>query len=238
MFNNLDPKNKDIDDIFADTDNAPAPAAPANPNIPRPAVAPMPSAVKTPMPSASDLEMEEGGSKPKMVRVLKKLFIFIAVVALVGAAAYFIYIKLLINNVNDLQDETATPNVNIPITPIVETPIIPTTTITTSTEATSTLATSTAIDTDTDGLSDTEEQVLGTNPIMADTDGDLLTDGDEIKKHLTSPLLKDTDADGLNDGEEINTHKTDPNNPDTDGDTYKDGDEVKAGYNPLQKPIK
>lgn len=238
MFNNLDPKNKDIDDIFADTDNAPAPAAPATPNIPRPAAAPMPSAVKTSMPTAGDLEMEDAGSKPKMVRVLKKLFIFIAIFALVGAAAYFIYVKLLINNVSDLQDQTANPTDNIPVVPVVETPVIPTTTLATTTEATSTLATTTAMDADADGLSDTEEQILGTNPAMADTDGDLLTDGDEIKKYLTSPILKDTDSDGLNDGEEINTYKTDPNNPDTDGDTYKDGDEVKAGYNPLQKPIK
>lgn len=43
---------------------------------------------------------------------------------------------------------------------------------------------------------------------------------------------RDSDGDGLTDSEEVNIYKTDPKNPDTDGDSFKDGDEVKAGYNP------
>lgn len=43
----------------------------------------------------------------------------------------------------------------------------------------------------------------------------------------------DTDGDGLSDYDEINIYKTDPLNPDTDGDGYSDGEEVKGGYNPL-----
>ncbi|MBP5358532.1 MAG: InlB B-repeat-containing protein, partial [Treponema sp.] len=37
---------------------------------------------------------------------------------------------------------------------------------------------------------------------------------------------KDTDGDGLSDGEELTTYFTDPSNPDTDGDGFKDGEEV------------
>ena len=37
---------------------------------------------------------------------------------------------------------------------------------------------------------------------------------------------EDSDGDGLTDGDEINIHRTDPNNPDTDGDGLTDGDEV------------
>ena len=43
----------------------------------------------------------------------------------------------------------------------------------------------------------------------------------------------DTDGDGLTDSDEINIHKTDPNNPDTDGDGIRDGDEVANGTDPM-----
>lgn len=65
------------------------------------------------------------------------------------------------------------------------------------------------VDTDNDGLTDTEEAAAG-----------------------TSAQVVDTDADGLSDYEEITLWKTNPLNPDTDGDGYNDGQEVKNGYNP------
>lgn len=68
----------------------------------------------------------------------------------------------------------------------------------------------TAVDTDSDGLPDTQEAVLGTDPKIADTD-----------------------SDGLFDGEEVNVYHTDPLNPDTDGDGYIDGQEVRNQFNPL-----
>lgn len=81
----------------------------------------------------------------------------------------------------------------------------------TSTEATtSTPAQSPIVDGDSDGLSDSRETELGTNPMMADTDGDSLSDGDEVIKYHTNPLR-----------------------PDTDGDGFPDGVEVQKGYNPL-----
>jgi len=43
----------------------------------------------------------------------------------------------------------------------------------------------------------------------------------------------DSDGDGLTDAQEINTYKTDPQKKDTDGDSYPDADEIKNGYNPL-----
>ena len=43
----------------------------------------------------------------------------------------------------------------------------------------------------------------------------------------------DTDGDGLTDFEEVTDTGTDPNNPDTDGDGYGDGDEVNFGSDPL-----
>ncbi len=43
---------------------------------------------------------------------------------------------------------------------------------------------------------------------------------------------KDTDGDGLSDFDELNKYFTDPNKPDTDGDSYVDGAEIGGGYNP------
>jgi hypothetical protein len=65
------------------------------------------------------------------------------------------------------------------------------------------------IDSDSDGLADTEEKTLGTDPKKVDTDND-----------------------GLFDREEVKVYHTDPLNPDTDGDGHKDGDEVRLHFNP------
>lgn len=66
-----------------------------------------------------------------------------------------------------------------------------------------------------------------------DSDGDGLTDYQEVHNYGTDPLNADTDSDGLNDRDEAVIWHTDPRNPDTDGDSYQDGQEVTGGYNPL-----
>jgi hypothetical protein len=81
-------------------------------------------------------------------------------------------------------------------------------------------------DTDGDGLNDTQEASLGTDPNNPDTDGDGLDDGDEVNVRGTDPLVVDTDGDGLGDGDEVNVHGTDPTLADTDGDGLSDGAEV------------
>lgn len=63
-------------------------------------------------------------------------------------------------------------------------------------------------DTDGDGVTDKQEEIDGTNPLVDDTDGDGLTDGQE-KTLGTNPLVADTDGDGINDGDEV-TNGTDP----------------------------
>ena len=110
-------------------------------------------------------------------------------------------------------------------------------------------------DTDADGLLDRIEvdgwhtadgAVYATDPRIADTDGDGLTDGEEagavvsgndeavVYAGPSDPTNADTDADGLDDRAETAgwltvqgiTHTTDPSRPDTDGDQLSDGDEA------------
>ena len=71
-----------------------------------------------------------------------------------------------------------------------------------------------------------------TNPAMADTDGDGLSDAEEVLTHHTDPFVADMDNDGLLDAAEF-VAGTNPCNPDTDGDGIPDGWEVSKGINPL-----
>ncbi len=77
------------------------------------------------------------------------------------------------------------------------------------------------LDPDGDGLTLLEEQLIETAPLMADTDGDGLIDGDEVKIFKTNPKLFDTDNDGLGDGVELEIG-LDPLNPQTFGYPDKD----------------
>jgi eukaryotic-like serine/threonine-protein kinase len=87
-------------------------------------------------------------------------------------------------------------------------------------------------DPDGDGLDNRRELELDTDPYQADTDGDGLTDGQEVRIYNTNPLNPDTDNDGLLDGDEINLYGTDPLNRDTDGDGLGDARELERGTDP------
>jgi uncharacterized repeat protein (TIGR02543 family) len=88
-------------------------------------------------------------------------------------------------------------------------------------------------DTDGDGLTDGDEvNIHNTDPLNTDSDGDGLTDGDEINLHTTNPLGPDTDGDGLTDGDEVRLHLTNPTLKDSDGDGFDDKFEILTGFNP------
>ena len=79
-------------------------------------------------------------------------------------------------------------------------------------------------DKDGDGLTNIQEYKEETNPTLADTDGDGLSDGDEVNTYGTSPEDADTDADSIPDGVEISLG-LDPNNA-TDAEEDPDGDHL------------
>ena len=66
-------------------------------------------------------------------------------------------------------------------------------------------------DLDNDGLTYQEELSLSTDPFDEDTDGDKLSDGDEVNLYKTNPHSQDSDGDGYSDYDEIFKYGTDPN---------------------------
>ncbi len=80
------------------------------------------------------------------------------------------------------------------------------------------------IDDDDDGLDTSTEVLLGTNSLLADSDGDGIPDAREIGELLEQP--KDSDADGIIDALDAE------DNTDTDNDGIPDYQEIKIGTNP------
>ena len=120
-------------------------------------------------------------------------------VALLGVIAAVVIIIVIIRFVKNRPDDIVLPPEETLVDPVVEAPqLIPVP-----------VFTDTSNDKDRDGLTDEQEQELGTSDTQFDTDGD-----------------------GISDQTEISIWKTDPNNIDTDGDGFADGVEIFNGYNP------
>lgn len=92
-------------------------------------------------------------------------------------------------------------------------------------------------DTNGDGLTDYEEIKLhGTDPLKLDSNNDGLTDYEEVKIYGTDPLKNDTTGDGLTDYREVEVYGTDPTTPDTTGDGLSDYNEINVyGTDPTKK---
>ncbi|RJP60876.1 MAG: hypothetical protein C4541_03395, partial [Candidatus Auribacter fodinae] len=73
----------------------------------------------------------------------------------------------------------------------------------------------------------------GSNPLVADTDNDGLTDGAEVHIYSTNPFVPDTDQDLLTDYYETIFYGTSPITADTDNDSMPDGWEIKHELKPL-----
>jgi hypothetical protein len=84
----------------------------------------------------------------------------------------------------------------------------------------------TSLDSDGDGVRNTDELTHNTNPWKVDTDGDSLWDKYEIDEGLL-PYSPDTDNDGIEDGLEFQL-RTDPHHNDTDNDGLTDYEEYRG----------
>jgi len=92
-------------------------------------------------------------------------------------------------------------------------------------------------DSDGDGLTNYQEiEIYNTNPDVVDSDGDGFDDLEEvtlgIDGHITDPNDQDSDGDGASDPVEY-SNNTDPNDPDSDDDLIPDGFEIEYGLDPL-----
>ena len=95
------------------------------------------------------------------------------------------------------------------------------------------------LDQDGDGLCNRHEFLYGTSITMADTDGDGLSDGNEVKTYGTNPLVADQDGDGLADGWEISHFGSLSRNGtgDYDSDGLSDYLEFLTGGDPLHSAV-
>ncbi len=89
---------------------------------------------------------------------------------------------------------------------------------------------------DGDGFDNFNELANGTSPVSADSDGDGLSDSEEVNVHNTPPNVADPDLDTIADGEEVTAGTdgfvTNPFSADTDGDGYSDSQEIDDGSDP------
>ena len=93
-----------------------------------------------------------------------------------------------------------------------------------------------AYDADEDGMNDSWELENGFDPAdpsdaLGDADGDGLANAAEFEAG-TDVFAPDSDGDGLTDGDEVAVYYSDPTRTDTDGDTIPDGWEVANGLDP------
>ena len=155
--------------------------------------------------------------EPVLSRTLITVVAILVITGVVSGMGWWVYSRFFVDRIESLPRENVGGTDSAPVVPtaavqpVAET-VLSGTDIVSSTEPQTTDDTilfGTVIDRDSDGLDDIRERELGTNPDHWDTDGDELTDYDEVV-----------------------VWKTDPLRGDTDGDTHLDGREVKNGYSP------
>jgi len=156
---------------------------------------------KTQLPQIDRVEVaDSGGSNKKVLLII----ILVILLAMLGYGSYWVYANIFSGS-GEVEQTIETEPINNTEEPVENDNSVPKPEIKPLPPRNNT-----SLDSDQDGLLDTEEKSLGTDVNRVDSDND-----------------------GLYDREEVKVYKTDPLNPDTDGDGYTDGGEVDANYNPL-----
>jgi hypothetical protein len=206
-------------DMFAETEGEAGPTAPTGPSaLGAGVLKPKSSSAQTPPPGFNEGPEAYAVRQPVIGKFLF-VIIFVVVFAGVGFVAWKIYSYLNAPEKQSPAPIVTQPDDQTPLTPV---------DYFDSEEADMTGEQPEFDDIDEDTTSNGASFV--SEPV--DSDGDGLPDSLEIELG-TDPFSPDTDKDGLTDGDEVLIWKTNPLNPDTDGDGYLDGDEVNSGYNPL-----
>ncbi len=239
MFENLQNPNQSsrsqVDDIFADTDQA----ADSRPPMRSASVTPQNTNPIPPTGSLLDTDPEQSEKKGGKGFMIAVVMMSVIILGLLGYLAYNKFFKAdeeivapIENDIveQEIAEATTTNETNEEVAPS-----------TTETEANDEFIDFLPVSPGEDGTSsesvDSEEVMNGVtdSPVLpsvpVDSDGDGLTDDEEAALG-TNPNLIDTDNDGLSDYEEVRIYKTNPLVADTDGDGYPDGTEVRGGYNP------
>lgn len=156
-------------------------ATPTSPSRPTPVTPPPratpPSGGSPPKkPNEHMLPPERKPSKSWLIRI----FVIVIVLAILAIAGYFAYNRFFTGD--NSGNDGSTPDITVP-------------------EGNNDTQPS-DVDSDNDGLSDEEEQAMGTDQLNPDTDKDGLADGDEVNVYGSDPLQFDTDGDGFEDGQE------------------------------------
>ncbi|MDO8435358.1 MAG: hypothetical protein Q7S89_01620 [bacterium] len=172
---------RDTEDIFADVEAVPHGGSEAAPVAAAHAPTPLAAAPVHGADTHSGIEIEESGGGRKTLLVVIVLVLLVIIGGVVAAWRF--------GWLTQKSDDIVVPSTDTTVPPDNEQEL--------------------PVDADFDGLSDAQEQQLGTDAKKPDTDDDGLFDRDEVK-----------------------VYKTDPLNPDSDGDGFKDGDEVKNGFDP------
>lgn len=189
MFDNL--VKKEPEDIFSSSDDTPQ-VSPPLPVSQSASIAPLPVSKSVPTQVPEVAPPVQKTERRGISTGLKILLFFVAIALVVGAALAIARFLL------------SSPESRVP-----EAPVVPEAETPSAAPTSAPVEKPVELDTDLDGIMDTEELRLGTNLSSPDTDGDGLTDREEVSAYKTNPLISDTD-----------------------GDNYSDGEEVRNGYNP------
>ena len=188
------PKKKDVEDIFAASANANVRLTPVDPKLDtKPANVPSVTLADNkppiPKPVAPPKKLVKKGQSKK---VMLLMIVFIVVIGIFGASyVAFLTFSTSTGEPTSIVTEEA-PGTEVTEQPIETTPVIE-----------EVVEEFIEQDSDSDGLTDERELELGLNILLADTDGDALSDKDEVDIYLTDPFDQDTDGDGFSDGSEV-----------------------------------